>query len=573
MADNLTTTPRETQRHPPDLAPADSQRLKAVEEALAALRRSARDLGFYPPGHPSLEKSLERVTAQLRQLVELEDPLTITIAREGLTHRLGELGKNNPPVKSFGAELFLSQLRHIHFGRNFTPDELRAFLGLVGMDPKKLLLEGGPEAFLAAARVRSIQVNALRFKPVGEEAGERGGAGFGSGGDDLAEAVAPAQGEEMQEGPTQSESADLTSEAGDLLGGGSRKVDQLLQAGNASVVIEEENLTLDEMLARLEVAEGMGYRQLARRLDLVARNAMAQSDVEQFLLIAGVLTRHRDDAARPDDIRLAATQWLDGMVEAGGVDFLVERLCQKEPTCTEEILGALGTLGEAAVDALLQRLSIEESMSARRRLLAAIVRHGDLALPQILRGLQDERWFVVRNMATLLGELGRDGALEPLAQQLHHPDRRVRREVARAVAKIGGRQAPRFLRDCLTDEDPVVCQAAVVFLGATRDHLSLQRLTTIAEGRARDGEEHELRKTAIQALGQMGSRRAVPTLARLVRKGSWLRRAEVDEIRITAAGALGMLGGPEAVAALERGRGSGGRVGEACRHALTRLGS
>ncbi|HEY7677163.1 MAG TPA: HEAT repeat domain-containing protein [Candidatus Methylomirabilis sp.] len=571
MADELTAAQRETQRHPVELGAADSQRLKAVEEALAALRRSARDLSFYPSGHPTLEKSLERVTAQLRQLVELEDPLSITIAREGLTHRLGEIGKANPTIKSFGAELFLSQLRHIHFGRNFAPDELRAFLGLVGMDPKKILLQGGPEAILAAASVRNIQVNALRFKPVGEEAAERGGAGLGAGGDDLAEAVAPAQGEELQEGPTQS--ADVTSEAGDLLGGSAQKVHLLMQAGNAPVVIEEENLTLDEILARLEVAEGMDYRRLARRLDLVARNAMMHGDVEQFLRIAGVLTRHRDDPARPDDIRLAATQWLEGMVEGGGADFLVDRLCQKEPAHGEEILGILGALGEAAVDALLQRLTIEESMSARRRLLAAIVRHGDLALPQILRGLQDDRWFVVRNMATLLGELGHDSALEPLAQQAHHPDRRVRREVARAVAKIGGRHAPRFLRDCLADEDPGVRQAAVIFLGANRDHLSLQRLMAIAEARTRDGEEHELRKAAIQALGQMGNRRAVPTLARLIRKGSWLRRAELDEIRLAATAALGLLGGPEAVAALERGRGGGGRVGEACREALTRLGS
>lgn len=572
MADELTAAQEEIRRSRPEAAPADPQRLRAVEETLAALRRSARDLSFYPSGHPTLNKSLERVTEQLRYLVELEDPLTITVSREGLSHHLGELGKANPTVKSFGAELFLAQLRRIHFGKNFTPDDLQAFLGLVGMDPKKILLEGGPEAILAAAKVRNIQVNALRFKPVGgEETSEPGGAGLDAGGHDLAEAVAPAQGQEVQEGPTQSQ--DLMSEAGELIGGSAQKVDLLLQVGNAPVVIEEENLTLDEILARLEVAEGLDYRRLARRLDLVARNAMAHGDVAQFVRIAGALTRHRDDAGRPDDIRLAATQWLEGMVEAGGVDFLVEKLCLKDTAHSEGILGILTTLGETAVDALLLRLAVEESMSARRRLLAAIVRHGDLALPQILRGLQDDRWFVVRNMATLMGELGGEGALESLTHQLRHPDRRVRREVARAVAKIGGRHAPRSLRDCLDDEDPVVRQAAVVFLGATRDHLSLQHLMAIAEARARNDEEHELRKAAVQALGQIGNRRALPVLARLMRRGTWLRRTELDEIRITAATALGQLGGPEAVEALEQGKGSGGRVGEACRQALARLGS
>jgi HEAT repeat protein len=59
----------------------------------------------------------------------------------------------------------------------------------------------------------------------------------------------------------------------------------------------------------------------------------------------------------------------------------------------------------------------------------------------------------------------------------------------------------------------------------------------------------------------------------LVRKGSWLRRAGPEEIRIAAAAALGLLGGPDAVTALQRGGRSAGRVGEACRHALARLGS
>ena len=572
MADELSAAQQEIERHRSEATlAADPKRLKAVEDALASLRRSARDLSFYPTGHPTLNTSLERLSAQLKQIVEVEDPLTLTITREGITHRLGDLGKANPPVKSFGTELFLCQLRRIHFGKHFTPDELKAFLALVGMEPKKVLLGGGPEAIMAAAKVRNIQVNALRFKPVGgDEADEPGGAGMGTGGHDLAEAVAPAQGAELQEGPTQS--PEVTSEAGELIGGSAEKVDLLLQAANAPVVIEEDTLSLDEILARLEVAEGLDYRRLARRLDLVARNAMAHGDVEQFLRIAKALTRHRDDPARPDDIRLAATQWLEGMVEAGGLDFLVEKLCQKETAHNKDILSVLGTLGETAVDALLLRLSVEESMSARRRLLAAIVCHGDLALPQILRGLQDDRWFVVRNMATLLGELARESAVEPLAHQLRHPDRRVRREVARAVAKIGGRHVPRFLRECLSDPDPVVRQAAAAFLGAARDHLALQRLVAIADERSRDAEEHELRKTAIQALGQLGNRVAVPVLARLMHRGSWWRRAETDEVRVASAAALGLLGGPEAVEALERARGAGGRVGEACRQALARLG-
>jgi len=50
------------------------------------------------------------------------------------------------------------------------------------------------------------------------------------------------------------------------------------------------------------------------------------------------------------------------------------------------------------------------------------------------------------------------------------------------------------------------------------------------------------------------------------------RQRLVEEIRAAAASALGMLGGPEAMAALRRAKGNGGRLGQACREALARLG-
>lgn len=571
MPDELTAARQEILRHRPVVPPADPHHFKAVEDALAALRRSARELTFYPAGHPTLNASLERLYAQLRQLAELEDPLSLTITPEGVTHRLGDLGKANPHVRALGAELFLCQVRRVHFGRDFTPEELRVFLALSAKDPKKILLEGGPDVILAAANVRNIQVNALRFEPVGgDEANQSGGAGMGEGGESLTEAVAPAQGEEQREAPTQT--PERTSEGGGFVGGGGEKAELLMQVADASVVIEEETLSLDDMLARLEVADGLEYRRLAGRLDVAARNAVAHGDVEQFLRIASTFTRHRDDPARPEDICAAASQWVEEIVEAGGVDFLVEKVCQRETAHSEEIFGFLSVLGATAVDALLLRLTLEESMSARRRLLVAIVRQGEQALPPVVRLLEDDRWYVARNMATLLTDLGGESAVEPLARQLRHRERRVRREVARALAKIGGGQAHRYLRDCLADADPGVRQAAVVFLGSARDQRALPRLRAIAEERAWDREERELRTAAIQALAQLRDWKAVPVLARLVRPGSWFRRAESDEIRVAAASALGQLGGPQAVEALERAEGSGGWVGEACRRALARLG-
>ncbi len=571
MAENLTATQQANQPARSEAAPPGARQPKVLEDLLVGLRRAVRDLSFYPEGHPSLRQSLDRLAGQLRQILETENPLSLTIGRDAISHALGPIGKTNTTVKGLAAELFQGQIRRLHFVQHFTPEELKALLGMLGRDPKKLLMEGGPEAVLAAAGVRNIQVNQLRYNPVGGDRSGAGGTGLQSGGEDTVHAMAPAQGEELKEGTAQS-GAGAADGLGQVVGGAPHGADLLMQAADDQLIIEEESLSLEELLARLQTAEGLVYSRLARRLEAVARKALETRNVEEFLRFAGIMVRHRDDATRGAEIRLAATQWLEGMAQSGGPDFLAEQLCAKEPDHVEPIMGLLAKMGGPAVEALIARLSLEESMAARRRLIAAIVRTGDVAVPNIVRGLEDERWFVVRNMATILAELGQEDTVQVLGRHLRHPDRRVRRELVRAIAKIGGRHAIRLLRGCLRDEDLLVRQTCVGYLAAVRDAGSLQVLLAIAAEPSREKDAQELRKAAILALGQFGSRAAVPLLVATLRKRSWFRRAEPEEVRAAAATALGMLGGPEAVAALQRVR-DRGRLGQVCQEALSRLGA
>jgi HEAT repeat protein len=582
MANDLTTIDAARGAQPgskrprvlPEGPPVESPRLRALEAVLVALRRGVKDLGFYPASHPKLQQSLTRVVSHLRQILEWEDPLTFTVTREGITHQLGPVGKTNGTVKAFAAELSQLQIRRIHIGREFTPEELKAFLVLAGMDPKKLLMQGGPEAALSAVEVRNIQLNAVRFTGVGGDssAAGSGGAGMDSGGEDSMAGMAASQGEELKEGTLQS-SQDVAEGEGQVVSGSAQQADLLMQAVSAQLLIEEESLTLEQLLERLETAEGMEYSRLSRRLEAVARKAMETGDVAEFLRLAGLMIRHRDDSRRPPEVRLAATQWLEGMAQNGGPAFLAEELCKKEPDHIEKIMALLVAFGQAAVDPLIACLSIEESMTVRRRLIAAIVCFGDVALPSILDGFKDERWFVVRNMATLLAELGNESSLPVLGRSLRHQDHRVRRELARAIARIGGRHAVRLLRSGLMDSDVIVRQTCLAFLAAARDTSVLSGITAIATERARDKDGQELRKMAIQALGQIGDRSAVPLLVQLLKTRWWFRRTEPEEIRAAAATALGLLGGPQAWAALQRAQGCGGRLGQACHEALARLGA
>src|SRR6266571_4626538 len=75
---------------------------------------------------------------------------------------------------------------------------------------------------------------------------------------------------------------------------------------------------------------------------------------------------------------------------------------------------------------------------------------------QLVHMLDHPEWFVVRNVAELVGELGMEEAVPALSRQLGHADDRVRKAAALALAKIGTRSAAEPLRRALRDRSPEV---------------------------------------------------------------------------------------------------------------------
>jgi hypothetical protein len=99
-------------------------------------------------------------------------------------------------------------------------------------------------------------------------------------------------------------------------------------------------------------------------------------------------------------------------------------------------LAIFARMGDAAVEAMVDRLVHAELAKDRRVLFEAIVGFGG-GVPTIVRMLDDERWYVVRNAAELLGRLAAPEGEQPLVELLRHPEARVRRSAAVALIRIG----------------------------------------------------------------------------------------------------------------------------------------
>jgi len=116
---------------------------------------------------------------------------------------------------------------------------------------------------------------------------------------------------------------------------------------------------------------------------------------------------------------------------------------------------ALQRGGAAGVEVLMDVLAAAPTVGERRAVFDALKQH-DGGNDQLVHMLDHSEWFVVRNVAELIGELGMEDAVPALGKRLDHADERVRKAVGLALAKIGTRGAAEPLRRALRDRSQEV---------------------------------------------------------------------------------------------------------------------
>jgi len=118
--------------------------VKDLEGLLVTLRRSSKDLSFYPPGHPLLNRSLERAVSQLRGVVDARAPLALVVSRMGFSIEGRPVGAENQQIVSMAGELFVMRVQRIFFAQEVESHEVAAFLQMLTSDPKLIFQAGGP---------------------------------------------------------------------------------------------------------------------------------------------------------------------------------------------------------------------------------------------------------------------------------------------------------------------------------------------------------------------------------------------------------------------------------------------
>jgi len=198
----------------------------------------------------------------------------------------------------------------------------------------------------------------------------------------------------------------------------------------------------------------------------------------------------------------------------------------------------LDSLGMRAIEPMLEQLASEQDMAARKSLIDLLSSIAPRHISEVGGHISDDRWYVVRNVVSILGATRSSAALPYLERTMRHADARVRRETIRALAGISDRYAHQMLVSALTDEDSQNVQLAARYLGASKVEFAIPALERVARGEGYGNRDSGPRVEAIESLGRMGAVSALPTLEAMAGRRSLLQAGKMRELRAAAESAI-----------------------------------
>ncbi len=136
--------------------------------------------------------------------------------------------------------------------------------------------------------------------------------------------------------------------------------------------------------------------------------------------------------------------------------------------------------------------------------------------------LEDMRWFVVRNVVFVLGQIGGSEVVDLLRSVSQHPELRVRRELVRALGGVSRAERTPILIQQLTSRDPQLLAATLHMLTREKnERVHAAILARIANDEF-DSLPEEAQRAFLSTLLDIAEESMIPALERLLFKLSGL---------------------------------------------------
>ena len=522
-----------------------SEEIKEARDILQNIVKAKKTFRMYPQNNPIYMKTLEESYAKFRHYFDYKDSLSLKIKQNSIYYDSEQIYFNQEKEDNLALFFFKDGLRELTFKKGMLLEELEEFLKITAMDFDRDAVNDDIVILLWERDFQNIQyvVDESILVDIDEE--------------DYATSAE----EKMQEKVT--DVNDLMKAYSDGFMEDEVKSISIVPLADKDLQMLVKELEKDatdkagklvtilfEIIYQADMKSDI--EETVTFLNDAVRYSMTHGDIQTVLHVMKNAKQTMDDPSFLDDEKkyLKLMPLYLGNEEIVGL--LAEVLDSGIDIDVKIFEELIDFFDKNAIDPLVKYLGELKTIRARKYVIDALTIVGKKDIQALSRGLNDQRWYVVRNIIYILRKIGDKRAIEYLLKTIRHGDVRVRKEVIKALGELGGREVIQTLRECLDDPDMHVRASAAKAFAAIGSEASKKIiLDKIARKEFREKDFDEKREF-FEVLSQWKDTDVYVFLVKILKTRSFFNRAKLLESKAGAAYCLGLIGNKDALPLLHK---------------------
>ncbi len=551
--------------------------VKMASDVLQSLSKAIKALKLYPDNSPVRQKFITDLTGKFTAFLKENGDLTLTVRQFDLLYE-GEVVYSQPNKgDSIAFKFFGDGIRELAFTEELDEHELLDFIDVVQGNTE--LNEEGDDDIVTLMWEKEFKN--IRYVVIDEGGETESGVQTSLASDDSLgstrrkDALRKAHEEERGPGQTHSAShpqaAEIEHEIEQIYGKPFGEIFVLTseEIGRVREEMEREancdliSDMLEILFNILEIEEETdGYVEVMMYIENAVKTMILSGDYKHSI---ESLNRIKTISENEKEVNPKRTETAIGVIDALGDEAFLKQLTHSlnasKADNIDDIYTILTMLNKRSILPLTNMLSDLEQMKSRRVVCDALAVLAKDDLETVLKKLQDDNWFIVRNIVYVLGRIGDIRIISHLKMIKDHIEPKVRKEIIHTLSEIKSDEAKNILVSYLSDSDSSVRVSALKRISLLEHRKAVPHILKIISSDEFDGKDLYEKKELFDALAILGSESHLPYLKELLMKKSWLfGRTKADELRLLSTQALLKMNVPGAMDILREGANSSDKV-------------
>jgi len=571
----MTPIKDDTKSNPSDVL-ENTAAVKMAADVLQALSKAIKALKLYPDNSPVRQKFISDLTGKFTKFLQENGDLTLTVKPYDLLYQGEIVYSQQVKEDSIAFKFFGDGIHELAFSENLDEQEILDFIDVIQGNRDRDEEDDDLVTLMWEKEFKNIRYIVI------EDGGETDGgqetkhpsensAGSTRSTDALRSAHKSESGQGQMHSGFQHQSAGVEHEIEQIYG---------KPLGEIFVLTPEEIEKLKEEMEReaksdlildmldilfhiLEIEEDTdSYVEIMTYIEKAIKAMVVSGD---YTHAAAFLKRIKTISENEKEVSPKHSETAIGVIDALGDEAFLQELTHSlnasKADNIDEIYATLTMLNKKSILPLTNMLSGLEQMKSRRVVCDALAVLAKDDLETVLTKLQDENWYIVRNIVYVLGRIGDARVISHIKRIKDHIEPKVRKEIIHTLSEIKSDEAKDMLVSYLNDSDKTVRVSALKRISSLEHRKAVPDIFQIISSEGFDSKENYEKKELLDALAILGSEGQLPFLKELLMKKSWLfGRAKADELRLLSVHALRKMNIPGVIDIIKEGASSSDKV-------------